>query len=93
MTWVVSLLILGPFGPFPVNTMLRAGRQVRLQTQLLFAADHVVPPKTTGDVLEDEAQLSRRLAARTVRFAEDAVSKKKKPARQKVVMYRSYAQG
>ena len=39
------------------------GRQVRLQTQLLFAADHVVPPKTTGDVLEDEAQLSRRLAA------------------------------
>ena len=71
----------------------RAGRQVRLQTQLLFAADHVVPPKTTGDVLEDEAQLSRRLAARTVRFAEDTLTKKKKPARQKVVMYRSYAQG
>ena len=69
------------------------GRQVRLQTQLLFAADHVVPPKTTGDVLEDEAQLSRRLAARTVRFAEDTLTKKKKPARQKVVMYRSYAQG
>ena len=53
----------------------------------------VVPPKTTGDVLEDEAQLSRRLAARTVRFAEDTLTKKKKPARQKVVMYRSYAQG
>ena len=25
MKWVVSLLILRPFGPFPVNTMLRAG--------------------------------------------------------------------
>ena len=25
MTWVVSISILRPFGPFPVNTMLRAG--------------------------------------------------------------------
>ena len=25
MTWVVSIPILGSFGPFPVNTMLRAG--------------------------------------------------------------------
>ena len=67
------------------------GRAVRLQTQLLFAADHVVP-KPSGDALEDEASRDRRLAQRTVRFGE-LPPKKKKVQRQKVVMYRSYVKG
>ena len=38
-SWVVSFSILRPFGPFPVNTMLRAGRRRRRRRRAVRPGD------------------------------------------------------
>ena len=65
--WVVSFPILRPFGPFPVNTMLRAGASSNLYRRALEAMDkdtrskhdQTTVPLQTEDPLRDEARLNR----------------------------------
>ena len=65
--WVVSFPILRLFGPFPVNTMLRAGASSNLYRRALEAMDkdtrslhdQTTVPLQTEDPLRDEARLNR----------------------------------